>query len=73
MAEAVKHSKPIITDRTVHNYWPNIVMLDKTTKEAHSVDAAIPNRHNLHSTITERLQKYIDLKEELIIWQLRTA
>jgi len=48
-------------------------MLDKTTKEAHSVDAAIPNRHNLHSTITERLQKYIDLKEELIIWQLRTA
>jgi hypothetical protein len=35
-------------------------------KEAHSVDAAIPNGRNLHSTITERLQKYTDLKEEMI-------
>ena len=41
-------------------------MLDKTVREAHSVTAAIPNSHNLHSTITERLQKYTDLKEELI-------
>jgi len=30
--------------------------------------------HNLHSTITERLQKYTDLKEQLIrIWQMKTA
>jgi len=35
-------------------------------KEALSVDTAIPNSHDLHSTITERFQKYTDLKEELI-------
>jgi len=31
-----------------------------------SVDVAIPNSHNLHCTVTEKLQKYADLKEELI-------
>jgi len=41
-------------------------MLDKAMKRAHSVDAAIPNSHNLQSTITERLQKCTALKEELI-------
>jgi len=49
-------------------------MLDETAKEAHSVDAAIPNIHNLHSTITERLQQYTDLKGELTrIQQLKMA
>jgi hypothetical protein len=49
-------------------------MLDKTMTEAHSVDAAIPNSHNLHSTVTERFQKYTALKEELITtWQLKAA
>jgi hypothetical protein len=49
-------------------------MLDKTVKSAYSVDAAIPNSHNLHSTITQQLQKYTDFKEELItIRQLTTA
>jgi hypothetical protein len=43
-------------------------------KEALSVDAAIPNSHDLQSIITERLQKYTNLKEGLIrIWQLSTA
>ena len=49
-------------------------MLDKTVKAAYSVDVAIPNNHNLHSNITQQLQKYADLKEELItIRQLKTA
>jgi hypothetical protein len=39
--------------------------LDKT-KEEYSVYAAIPNSHSLHSTVSEKLQKYTDLKEELI-------
>jgi hypothetical protein len=38
-------------------------MLDQTIKEAHLTDAANPNIHNLHSTVTEELQKYADLKE----------
>jgi len=37
--------------------------LDKTIKEAHLIDAAIPNSNNLHSPITEKLQQQTDLKE----------
>jgi hypothetical protein len=49
-------------------------MLGKTVKQAHSVDVAIPNSHSLHSTITEKLQKCTDWKEELIrIRQLKTV
>jgi hypothetical protein len=66
--------RPIITARTIHNNRPNIVILEKTIKEAYLLDVAIPNSHNLQSTITEKLQKYTKLKEELIrIWQLKTA
>ena len=45
-----------------------------TINEVLSADVAFPNRHNFHSAITERLQKYMDLKEELVrIWQLKTV
>ena len=40
-------------------------MLDKTIKEVCLTDVAIPNGHNLHSTITENFQKYADLEEQL--------
>ena len=41
-----------------------------TVEVAYSIDVAIPNRHNGYSTITEKLQEYTDLKEELTrIWQ----
>jgi len=63
----------LVTVRTVHNNNTDRAVLDKTTKQAHSVDIAIPNSHNLHSAITERLQKCSDLKEELTrMWQLNT-
>jgi hypothetical protein len=56
------------TDRT------QLLCLIKTTKETRSVDVAVPNSHTLHSTITEKLQKYAELKEEIIImWQLAAA
>jgi hypothetical protein len=64
----------IISDRTTHNNRPDIVTLDKTIKEAHFIYVAIPSSHSLHSTITEKLQKYTHLKEEPIrIWQMKTA
>jgi hypothetical protein len=48
----------------------DIIIFDKAMKEANLTDVAIPNSHNLHSTITEKLQKYTNLKvEEIIIWQ----
>jgi len=47
-----------ITDRTIHNNKPDTVLLDDTIKEAYLIDLAIPDSHNLYSTITKRLQKY---------------
>jgi hypothetical protein len=57
--------RSIITDGTAHNSKSDTVILDKTIKEAYLIDVATPHRHNLHSTITEILQTYTDLKEEL--------
>ena len=34
-------------------------MLDKTIKIAYFINVAIPTSHNLHSTITERVQKCV--------------
>jgi hypothetical protein len=49
-------------------------MCDKTIKQAYLTDAATPNSHILHSTLTKKLHKPTDLKEEVIrIWQLTTA
>jgi len=55
-----------MTDLTPHNNRPDIMVLNKTIKEACIRDIAIFNSHNLHSTITKKLQKYTDLKKELV-------
>ena len=44
------YDRSVVTDRTVHIYRANTVMLDKTTKEAHLIDVTIPDTHDLHST-----------------------
>ena len=54
-----------MTDRTIHNNRQDKVVLNKTIKEAYSVDVAVPNSHYLHSIATGKLQKYKDLKEKL--------
>jgi len=49
-------------------------ILDKTITKAYATDVAIPNSHNLHSTITKQLWKYEDVKNVLKrMWQLKTA
>ena len=58
----------------INNNRPDMIVLDKTIKEACLTDVAIPNSHNLHSTIIEKLRKYTDLKEEFVrIWELKMA
>ena len=38
------------------------------------INITVPNSHHLHSNIIDKLQNYIDLKEELTeIWQLTTT
>jgi hypothetical protein len=49
-------------------------MLNKTTKEAYLIAVTMPISHNHYSTITEKLQKCVGLKEELTrIWHLNTV
>jgi hypothetical protein len=63
-----------LTDWTIHNNRADIVMLNTTIKQAYLIDVAIPNSHNLHSSINEKQLKYRDLKEGLIrIQPLKTA
>jgi hypothetical protein len=51
-----------------------VAVFDKTIKEACLIDLEIPDNQNLHSTNTEKVPKYTDLKERLIsTWQLNTA
>ena len=67
------YDRSVITDWTIHNNRPDTAILT-TIQEAYLIGAAMPNSHNLHSTFTEKLKKYKDLKEELIrIWHLKMA
>ena len=49
-------------------------MPDSTFKEAHLMQVAVHNSHNLHSIITENLQTYKDLEEDLVrIRQMKSS
>jgi hypothetical protein len=61
------YDRSTTTTRTVPNDRLDTVTLDTTIKEAYLIDVAIPNSHNLHSTIAKKFQKYTALKEGLII------
>jgi len=57
---------------TVHNNWSNCQQQTRYryrytshNKAAYLINAAIPNRENLYSTITKKQQEYTDLKKEL--------
>jgi hypothetical protein len=51
----------------------DVVVLKVTIIEAYLADVAIPNANKPRSTITKRLQKHTDLKEELIRIRQLTA
>ncbi|CAK1584730.1 unnamed protein product [Parnassius mnemosyne] len=57
--------RTIITDKTIHFNRPDITMYDKNNKTTYLIDIAIPNTHNIQSTIAEKLTKYQDLAIEL--------
>jgi hypothetical protein len=50
------YDRSMITHQLSHKNILDIVMLDKILKEAYLIDEAIPNSHNLQSTITKKLQ-----------------
>lgn len=66
--------RAILTDKTTHFNRPDITLIDKTNKSAQIIDIAIPNTHNLQSTIAEKLSKYTDLKIEIArMWRLNSV
>jgi hypothetical protein len=41
------------------------IYVDRAIKKTYLIDLAIPNSHSLYSTITGKLKKYTDMKENL--------
>ncbi|KAL0810285.1 hypothetical protein ABMA28_010444 [Loxostege sticticalis] len=63
--------RAILTDKTTHFNRPDITLQDKDNHTAYIIDIAIPNTHNLQSTIAEKISKYTDLKDEIKrMWRL---
>jgi len=54
--------RSVIAGLTAHT---NTLMLDKTIKAESSIDVAITNSHNLHSTTTHKLQNMQTWKKSL--------
>ena len=51
------YDRSIINDQTTHNNRPDIVMLDKTIKQAYLIDAAIPTNLTAPSARNYRLER----------------
>lgn len=68
------YDRSIITDRTVHENRPDIVLQNKTSKETYIIDVAVPNTNNVNNTIAEKIRKYSELKDEVMrLWQAERA
>jgi len=64
--------RSIITDRTIRNNKPDIVIHNKSNKTATLVDIACPLDHNISSTESEKILKYIDISTEIKdMWKLK--
>ncbi|CAK1582479.1 unnamed protein product [Parnassius mnemosyne] len=64
--------RAILTDRTIHFNRPDITLINKINKTGYLIDIAIPNTHNLQTTIAEKLSKYTELKDEVArLWHLQ--
>ncbi|KAI5753628.1 hypothetical protein M8J77_001970 [Diaphorina citri] len=67
----VYYDRTIMTDKTIPNNRPDIVVHDKERRMALLVDIAIPNTHNMESTVVEKKRKYQELRDEVRrMWRL---
>lgn len=63
--------RAIITDKTIHHNRPDITLIDKQKKTTFIIDVAIPNTHNIETTLSNKVTKYIDLSQEVKrIWKM---
>jgi hypothetical protein len=66
--------RSIITDRTINANRPDIILIDKSSKTAELIDIATPLSTNLQKTYSEKVNKYVELAEEIKnMWHLNTV
>ncbi|KAL0851472.1 hypothetical protein ABMA28_007269 [Loxostege sticticalis] len=58
--------RAILTDKTIYCNRPDITVLDKLNKTVYFIDVAIPITHNIKKTISDKIHKHSELKEENI-------
>ena len=64
--------RTIITDKTIHYNRPDITFLDKNNKSVFLIDIAVCNTHNLQTTYSEKLAKYLEI-ETKTQWRVTTV
>ncbi|XP_050514746.1 uncharacterized protein LOC126889989 [Diabrotica virgifera virgifera] len=57
--------RTVLTDQTVAHNRPDLVLVNKLTRQTTLIDVAIPNNNNLRSKFTEKIAKYRDLEIQI--------
>lgn len=64
------YDRAILTDKIIQYNRPDLTLQEKRNKITFLIDIAVPNTHNLQKTISEKINKYSDLKVEVMrIWR----
>jgi len=67
-------NRSVLTDKTIPFNRPDITFMNNKTKNAFSIDIAIPNTHNLAKTITDKQNKCKELTNEICaMWKKKAA
>lgn len=61
----IYYDRSVITDRTICHNRPDILLHDKKESIVYLIDIAVPNTHNMQTTINEKVRKYTELAEEV--------
>ncbi len=64
--------RTVLTDQTVVNNRPDIIVVDKLMKKATLVEVSVPNNNNLREKNAEKIAKYRELEGQIRRqWQMR--
>ncbi|KAJ8967778.1 hypothetical protein NQ314_002623 [Rhamnusium bicolor] len=67
-------NRPIITDRTIPNNIPDIVLTLKNEKRTYIIDIAVPLPSNIMKTHAEKINKYLPLADEIKkMWKMESV
>ena len=58
-------NRSMLTDKTIPFNRPDIIFMNKKTKNTFFIDIAVPNSHNHAKIITDKQNKYQELANEI--------